>query len=309
MEKISIIIPVYFNEENLKPLYDDLAKEVLHKLECAYEIIFVDDGSQDESYKMICELADNDQNIIPVKLSRNFGSHAAILAGLSVASGDCITVKAADMQEPSELILEMYRSWKSGNNVVLAVRSDREESSVQKFFSNTYYNIMSKFVLPTMPKGGFDCFLIDKKVAIILTAMEEKNTSLMGQILWSGFKSDKIYYVRKKREIGKSKWTLAKKVKLFVDSILGFSYLPIRCISMIGVLFFVCSIVGSGYILWSKLFKGIPVQGWATLTILLLFSSGTIMLTLGVLGEYLWRTFDAARKRPVYIIEDMKNHA
>lgn len=307
--KLSIIVPVYYNAMNLPILYDDLKEKVLTKLDCGYEIVMVDDGSQDNSYQIICELARKDTNIKPVKLSRNFGSHAAMLAGLSVCSGDCAMIKAADLQEPSEMILDMYSSWKNGNDVVLAVRKDREEGVLQTFLANTYYHIMGKIALPNMPHGGFDCFLIDRKVMNVLIKMEEKNTTLMGQVLWSGFKTDKIYYIRKAREVGKSRWTLSKKIKLVVDSIVGFSFFPIRLISFVGVIFFISSIVTSLYVLFNKFFVGIPVQGWTTLVLLNLFSSGIIMLTLGVIGEYIWRTFDATRNRPPFIIEEIWDDA
>jgi len=306
MLKLSIIIPVYFNEANLRPLYDDLYEKVLTKLKCDYEIIMVDDGSKDNSYSVICELAKKDHKIRPVKLSRNFGSHAAILAGLSISTGNCATIKAADLQEPSEIILEMYAKWAQGIKVVLAVRSDREESFFQKFSANSYYHIVRKFCLPNMPKGGFDVCFIDRQVIDLLNLMEEKNTSLMGQILWCGFKTDTIYYVRKRREIGKSRWTLSKKIKLVMDSLLGFSYFPIRFISSVGIIFFFISIIWLIYILLAKLFIGIPIQGWTTLIVINLLSFGVIMLTLGIIGEYLWRTFDTARNRPPYIIEDIQ---
>ncbi len=198
----------------------------------------VDDGSTDGSYEEILALKVKDPNIVAVRLSRNFGSHAAILAGLSVCTGDCATMKAADLQEPSEIILSMLEKWQNGTKSVLAVRDDREEPFTQKLFSNTYYNVMRKWALPNMPKGGFDCFLIDRDVIELLKRLEEKNTSLMGQILWCGFKTEMVHYVRKKREIGKSRWTLAKKVKLFIDSFLGFSYAPIRAIMTIGIFYF-----------------------------------------------------------------------
>lgn len=304
--KLSIIIPVYYNEKNLQILYENLNEEVLKKLDMDYEIIMVDDGSNDNSFNEMEKLKDINEKIIIVKLSRNFGSHAAILAGLSVASGDCATVKAADLQEPSEIILEMLNKWKSGIKTVLAVRSDREESFFQKKCSNTYYNVMRKFALQNMPKGGFDCFLIDRAVIDQLNSMEEKNTSLMGQILWCGFETDTIYYIRKKREIGKSKWTLSKKIKLFIDSLLGFSYAPIRVFFTIGIIYFICAILYSLYIIIYKIAYGFPVEGYATTIIIVLFSFGLMMLNLGILGEYLWRAFDASRKRPVYIIEKVE---
>lgn len=303
MAKLSIIIPVYFNEMNLQDLYQDLTDKVFKALE-DYEVIFVDDGSQDRSFDIIQAFSIEDKRVRYIKLSRNFGSHAAILAGLAHSTGDCAVVKTADLQEPSEMILSMYEKWKAGNNVVLAIRSDRDESYLNKLVSNTYYRLMRSYVLKNMPEGGFDCFLVDRKVIEVLDKMDEKNTSIVGQILWVGFKSDKIYYVRQKREKGKSRWTFSKKIKLFIDSFLGFSYLPIRFISAFGFFFFFISIIWTIYIVLNRIFGGITTEGWTTLMVLNLFSSGIILVTLGILGEYVWRAFDASRNRPTYIIED-----
>ena len=236
-------------------------------------------------------------------MSRNFGSHAAILCGLSKCTGDCAVIKAADLQEPTELILEMVESWKQGNNVVLAVREGREESKRQTFFANTYYNIVRKTALPNMPEGGFDVYLIDRKVINVLCSLDEKNSALTGQILWSGFKTSVVPYTRKAREIGTSKWTLKKKIRLVMDTLFSFSSLPITIVSGIGTISFVASIIWALCVLIFKVVGLIKVSGWTTLFIFNLFSFGVIMLTLGILGNYIWRTFDASRNRPPYIVE------
>jgi dolichol-phosphate mannosyltransferase len=303
VSKLSIVIPVYYNQDSLVKLYQDLKEKVLHKVE-DYEIIFVDDGSEDNSYQVILDLVNEDSKVKAVKLSRNFGSHAAIFAGLSESTGDCVAIKAADMQEPSELLLDMYESWKSGNNVVLAVREKRKDNFLSRFFANLYYGIIRKIAIPSMPKSGFDMFLIDRRVIKVLELMDEKNTSIMGQVLWCGFRRSLVYYTRQKREVGKSRWTLGKKIKLVLDTVLGFSYFPVRFISILGFLFFLFSIGYLIVILIMRLTVGFPIQGWSALMVVLLFSSGTIMLTLGILGEYIWRTLDATRNRPVYIIEE-----
>lgn len=303
MSKLSIVIPVYFNEMNLNDLYIDLYEKVLSKLE-DYELVFVDDGSQDASFDIIKDLESKDPNIKSLKLSRNFGSHAAILAGLNICTGDCAVMKTADLQEPSTMILDMYAKWQAGNNVVLAIRADREESFLQKFFSNLYYRIIRRYVLKNMPLGGFDCFLIDRKVIEVLRLMDEKNTSLMGQILWAGFKTDSILYTRLRREKGKSRWTLQKKIKLVIDSILSFTYLPVRVMTVIGLIFFLGSVIWAAFIIYQRIFGGIALEGWTTLMAFNLFASGLNLLTLGILGEYLWRNFDATRTRPTYIIEE-----
>ncbi len=304
MSKLSIVVPVYYNEMNIADLYADLKEKVLYKLE-SYEIVMVDDGSGDSSWAEMNKIAAIDSNVRLLKLSKNFGSHAAILAGLNYCTGDCAMIKAADLQEPSSLILEMYESWKKGNKVVLAAREDREESKSQKGFANTYYWLVRKFVSSEMPKSGFDCYLIDRKVIDVLTALDESNSALTLQVLWAGFKKDVIYYKRLKREKGKSRWTLSKKVKLVVDSIVTFSYTPLRIVSAVGALGFFAAVIWGIVVLLFRIFGDIPVQGYTTLMIFQLLSSGLILLVLGVLGEYIWRGVDAARHRPVFIVDDV----
>jgi dolichol-phosphate mannosyltransferase len=294
---------VYFNADTLMLTYNDLKEKVLEHLD-DYEIIMIDDGSRDESWNEMNKIGEIDRKVNIIKLSRNFGSHAAMFAGLSACTGDCATIKAADLQEPSELILQMYDSWKRGNKVVLAVREDREDSFSQKSFANLYYWLVRKFALKNMPRGGFDCYLIDRKVVDVLKLLDEKNSALTLQILWAGFQTDSIYYTRKKREIGKSKWTFSKKIKLVVDSLVSFSFLPIRFMSVAGIVFFAIAVVWGIFLLINRIQGGIMVQGWTTMMVLLLFSSGLIMLTLGILGEYVWRALDASRQRPVYIIDE-----
>lgn len=304
MNKLSIVVPVYFNELNLKPLYEDIKKKIIDVIDFEYEIIMVDDGSGDHSWTVMQELAAQDEHIKTIRLSRNFGSHAAILCGLSHSTGDCAVVKAADLQEPTELILEMYQAWTQGNNVVLAIRKGREDKS---FFSDLYYWITRKFALSKMPSHGFDVFLVDRKVIHVLESLDEKNSAITGQILWSGFRTAQIEYVRKEREIGHSRWTLKKKIKLVSDTLFSFSTVPISLISLVGF----CSCMGSAVwaiaLLIIKLTAGIDVEGFTTILIFQLFSFGVIMLTLGVLGGYIWRTFDSSRGRPVYIIEENPN--
>ena len=302
--KVSIVIPVYYNEDNLRPLYADIKEKFIDKIDYDYEIIMVNDGSKDKSYEVICELAEEDPNIRPISLSRNFGSHAACLCGLSNATGDCAVIKAADLQEPTELLLEMVESWKSGNNVVLACREEREESKSQVGFANMYYWMVRKTSLPNMPKNGFDIYLLDRKVIDVLEKFDEKNSAITGQILWSGFRTGIVYYKRQAREIGTSKWTLKKKIRLVSDTLFSFSTLPIRVLEIVGVISFLIGIIWSIVVLVAKLTGNIPVSGYTTLIIFNILSFGVIMLSMGILGEYLWRSFDASRNRPPYIIED-----
>lgn len=305
--KVSIVIPVYYNEGNLRPLYHDIKEKLYTNTEYDWEIVMVNDGSKDESYRILKELAMEDRRVKVYSLSRNFGSHAAILCGLAECTGDCAVVKAADLQEPTEMVIDMLDSWKKGNNVVLAVREKRNESRHQQLFANMYYWLVRKAALANMPQGGFDVYLLDRKVINVLMQLDEKNSALTGQILWSGFKTDKIYYTRLAREIGESKWTLRKKIRLVSDTLFSFSTLPITLVSLIGVFSSCGALIWALLVLIFRLMGKIQVSGWTTLFLFNLFSFGVIMLTLGILGGYLWRTFDASRNRPPYIIEESLN--
>lgn len=301
MHKLSVIIPIYYNEENLIPLYTDLREKLIDKADFNCEIIMVDDGSGDNSWRVIQELAAEDARIVPIHLSRNFGSHAAMLCGLSCSTGDCAVIKAADLQEPTELILEMYHAWLQGNNVVLGVRADREDKSL---FSDLYYWLVRKTSLKNMPPHGFDVFLLDRKVIHVLEELDENNSAITCQILWSGFRTKHVYYTRRARKIGKSKWTLGKRIRLVMDTLFSFSNVPINVITGIGVACCCGSALWALAVLIGKFNGMIQVAGYTTLLIFQLFSFGVVMLTLGLLGNYIWRTFDASRNRPVYIIEE-----
>lgn len=303
MPKMSIVIPVYYNAENLPPLYAEIKEKILDQADFDVEIVMVDDGSGDDSYRVMLSLAMQDERIRIFKLSRNFGSDAAVLCGLVNSTGDCAVVKAADQQEPVEMLLEMYEKWREGCNVVLAVREGREESKAQEFFADLYYAMTRKFALPNMPKKGFDVFLVDRRVIDVLGSMAEPNSALDGQLLWAGFRTGTVTYIRRERKIGKSRWTLKKKIRLVADTLFSFSTVPITCVTALGA----ASVVGS--VLWaldaliSKLQGEISVTGWTMMFIFQLLSFGIIMLTLGLLGAYLWRTFDASRRRPPFLIE------
>lgn len=306
MSKISIVVPVYYNEDTLELLYDDMKAKILEKLG-DYEIVFVDDGSGDDSWNVMNKIREKDENVKCVKLSRNFGEHAALLAGLTECTGDCAVTKQADLQEDSNIILEMYESWKRGNKVVLAVREARKENPVYVMFANMYYGIIRKIVNKNMPVGGCDCYLVDRKVIEVLERLDEKNSSLTLQVLWSGFKTDKVYFVRQDREVGKGRWTMSKKIKLVMDSIMSFSYFPLKLMSTVGIIFDIIAVIMFIGVLIEKFTAGVPIAGWASIMSVVLLSSGLLMLSMGVLGEYIWRTLDAARTRPPFIIDEVND--
>jgi polyisoprenyl-phosphate glycosyltransferase len=306
MKSLSIVIPVYYNEPNLPETVPQLLALAGDLPGYRLELVFVDDGSGDRSLEILLDFrSKHPETIKVVKLTRNFGSMAAIQAGFTVASGDCVGMIAADLQDPPELLPDMVHHWEQGNKAVFAVRQDRQEPALQKLFSNGYYALIRKFAIRDYPTGGFDFFLVDRQVVDEVNKIREKNTNLMTLIFWLGFKPIIIPYVRRSRKKGKSRWTFAKKVKLFIDTFVAFSYFPIRLLSVLGFLLasaaFLYGIFIFGY--WAAF--GIEVKGWVPTMIILTFTSGLQMALLGVLGEYLWRTLDETRGRPPYVIDDV----
>jgi len=302
MALISITIPSYNEEENLPVLYERL-KHVAEALEHTFEFIFVDDGSSDGSFQFLEDLARKDSRVKVIKFSRNFGSHAACLAGLAAATGDACTFLSADLQDPPEMIATLIREWAKGYEVVFGIREWGKESS--RLFQKMYYNAVRRFALRNMPETGTDVFLIDRKVVDTVVSIREKNTSIFGLILWSGFKQTIVQYRKGMRQKGISKWTLGKKIKLFIDTFVSFSYIPLRLISVVGIMLAFMGFLYAFFIVFNRLFFSVPVEGWASLMVVLLVVSGTQLVFLGVLGEYLWRNFDETRKRPAFIIDRM----
>lgn len=301
MTKLSIVIPVYQNEFNLKPLYQDIKEKFIDKIDFEYEIIMVDDGSTDNSWKVMKELRMIDKNIKLYRLSRNFGAGISTLCGFAKSTGDCAVLKAADLQDPTELLLQLYDKWKEGYNVIVTERTNREDKS---FFSALYYFLIRKFIFKNMPKGGFDVGLLDRKAIDVLVNLDEKDSALSMQILWMGFKSTSIKYTRKIREIGKSQWTFSKKIKLVLDSLYSFSSLPIDFAISVGVISVTASIIWAISLFIAKICGNIPVSGYTSIILFIMLGFGIIMLTLGILGGYIWRILNTSRKRPLYIIEE-----
>ena len=306
MKLFSVIVPVYYNELNLPDTISQLLAVVEKLVDYDLELVFVDDGSGDRSLGVLLDFQSRYPGIIKVvKLSRNFGSMAAIQAGFTVASGDCVGMIAADLQDPPELFLEMLDHWEKGTKAVFAVRQDREEPFLSKLFSNTYYSLVRKLAIPDYPDGGFDFFLIDRQIINELNRIREKNTNIMTLIYWLGFKPIMIPYIRRNRKMGASRWTLAKKIKLFVDTFVAFSYFPIRALSLMGLLVAIGSFLYGIFILFYRFFFGIAVQGYVPIKLVMTFTSGIQMTMLGVLGEYLWRTLDEVRRRPPFVIDEI----
>lgn len=306
--KLSVVIPVYYNEGSLKPTHQKILS-LIDSCETVndFEFIFVDDGSKDGSYNELLKIKECNDKISIIKLTRNFGQVAAIYAGYKLATGDIIVTLSADLQDPPELIINMIHAYENKEGeIVICSRIDRDEGLLRKITSKMFYKTMKTLSFPNMPTGGFDYVLISNKVLTYLNGRNESNTFWQGQILWSGYSIKFIPYLRNKREFGTSRWTSGKKVKYLIDGILGYSYLPIRLISLVGILVFLSGLVYSIVILIQFFLGDQPFKGWTPLMLITLFLSGFQLLMLGIIGEYLWRALDQVRNRPQFLIEEIR---
>lgn len=305
MSFVSIVIPVYHNAASLPDLHKKFGELSERNPDDSFEFVFVDDGSQDNSFEVLQGLAQQDERVRVLKLSRNFGSNQAIMAGLSQTRGEVVAAIAADLQDPPELIHDMLANWREGRKVVLAAREGRDDPGLTSLMADTFYSLFRRYAIKTMPRRGFDFFLIDRQVCDLINNIQENNVYLMGLILWLGFDPHVIYYHRQAREkrYGRSMWTFAKKLKYFIDSFVAFSYLPVRAASLLGITLSIIGVLYALFIVFARIFLGIQAEGWASLMVVLLVVSGTQMMMIGILGEYLWRNLDETRKRPRFIIE------
>ena len=300
---ISIILPTYNEQDNLSALYSRLVDLVTTMPEHTFQFIFVDDCSSDKTPDILQEIAKTDDRVKTIRFARNCGSHAAVAAGLQFCRGDVTIMIAADLQDPPEIIPQLLLEWEKGSKVVWGVRDKREG---ENFFtiacSRFFYFLMNRLTNVSQPPTGADVFLIDRQVIEAFKQSPEKNTSVYMLIAWFGYPQAYITYVKEARHAGVSKWTTSKRLKLFFDSLISFSYVPLRFMSLVGGISAFAGLLYS-LVVFINALKGIPVQGWATLMIVVLLMGGFQMIMMGTLGEYLWRTYDETRGRPRYVIE------
>ncbi|MEL6404346.1 MAG: glycosyltransferase family 2 protein [Chloroflexota bacterium] len=304
MGLLSIIVPVYNEEESLPHLAPRL-NALIDTLAMDVEVWLVDDHSTDDTPQLLQALCDEQEAYHYIRLASNSGSHIAILAGLRQARGDCATMLAADLQDPPELIPELLALWQAGNKVVWGVRAAREGiSSRELLFANLFYNLLNRFSEVTLPPSGADYTLLDRVVIDALLQSVGANPSIALEIARLGFTSAEIPYVKEERQYGVSKWNLRKKLNAFADAFVTTSYMPLRLMSYIGILFSVVGFVYALVIIVLRFANVIAISGWAGLMVVVLVFGGIQMIMLGVIGEYLWRTLEQSRKRPLYFIED-----
>jgi dolichol-phosphate mannosyltransferase len=305
MAFVSIVVPVYQNATSLPELFTRFGQLARRNPGDRFEFVFVDDGSCDPSFAVLQALHEADERVRVIKLARNFGSNAALLAGLDQARGEVVAAIAADLQDPPELIEEMLVRWRQGHKVVLAARKSRGDPLLTRLLARIFYALFRRFAIPSMPRQGFDFFLIDRHVCDLVKGIQESNAYLMGMILWLGFEPATLYYHRRQREpcFGKSMWSLTKRIKYSIDAFVAFSYVPVRAASLLGIGLSALGLCYACALLILRLFIGIPVVGWLSLMAVLLVVSGVQLLMTGILGEYLWRNLDETRRRPRFVVD------
>jgi len=304
MKTLSIVIPVYYNEESLPFLFEALQKLEHNLLQkgVALELIFVDDGSGDGSFVELLKIKRARPATKLVKLTRNFGNIRAEKTGYRYITGDCFCALSADLQDPPELIEEMINYWLKGEKFIICVREQREDPPLTTFFANLFYKLVRNFVIQDYPRGGFDLALMDKDMLpYMLASGKNINTALFAYSL--GYDPVTISYKRQKRQYGKSRWTFAKKFNYFIDSILGFSVLPLHLISWVGITLAIVSFFYGLYVIVDVLIRGIEVPGFASLFTLTAFLSGLTLTMLGIIGQYIWRIFDEVNGGPESVVE------
>lgn len=309
MKKISVVIPMYYEEEVANECYNR-TKKVLNGLEnYDHEIVFVNDGSKDKTLPILKEIATKDEKAKVISFSRNFGHQAAVTAGLKFVTGDCILIIDSDMQDPPELLVDMLKLWKDGNEVIYAKRKTRKgESKFKLMTAKMFYKILNNLSDVEIPKDTGDFRLVDRKVVDVINSMPEHNKFLRGLFSWVGFKQEPIEYERQERFAGKTKYPLKKMLKLASDGIISFSTKPLKIIGGIGIASIFISFILLIYAILSYIFKWNNLaSGWTSLMVAITFFAGVQLVSIWMISEYIARIYDDTKQRPEYIINEKIN--
>jgi polyisoprenyl-phosphate glycosyltransferase len=298
---LSIVIPIYNEEDNLPRLYERLTA-TLDPTGPTYEIVFVDDGSQDRSLEHLRALAANDPRILVVELARNFGHQVAISAGLDHSRGQGVIVMDADLQDPPEVLPEFIAKWREGYDVVYAVREQRKEGWIKRTAYAAFYRLLQRVANIEIPLDAGDFCIMDRRVVDVLSGMPERNRFVRGIRSWVGLNQVGLAYERRARHAGRPKYTFTRLVYLALDGLVSFSYVPLRAITMLGFGVSLLSIVLAVFYAIQKLTIGLNPPGFATLIVALFFLSGIQLITMGVIGEYIGRIFEEVKQRPLYVV-------
>ena len=310
MKKISVVIPMYYEEEVVDICYKRVVNN-LKKLsdKYNYEIIFINDGSKDSTLEILKKIASNDDNVKIISFSRNFGHQAAVTAGIRNLTGDAIIIMDADLQDPPELFEGMIEKWEEGYEVVYGKRKTREGESIFKLLTaRMFYNTLNKLSEIEIPKDTGDFRLVDRKVIDVIAALPEHNKFLRGLFSWVGFNQYAYEYNRVNRVAGKTKYPFKKMFKLATDGILSFSAKPLKIVGAIGIFSVIVSIIILIYSIVSYMFKlNSLTPGWTSIMCTMTFIGGIILISLGMIGEYIARIYEESLGRPEYIIDELIN--
>lgn len=302
---LSIVTPAY-NEEKMIHKTAETISGILEKEDIEYEILFVNDGSKDNTWREICKAGDKNPKVKGVCFSRNFGKESAMFAGLAEANGDCVVVIDCDLQHPPQKIVEMYRLWEQGFEIVEGVKASRgKESGLHSFAAKCFYSLISDATNIDMSHAS-DFKLLDRKAVNVLLNMPEKNAFFRALSSWVGFKSTQIEYDVQEREIGESKWSTKALVKYAITNITSFTSVPMQIVTFFGVIMFFVTAILTIIALVQK-FIGQSLDGFTTVIILQCFTGSVVMLSLGIIGYYIAKIYDEIKGRPRYIISERKN--
>ncbi len=302
---ISVVIPCFNEQENISEMYQRL-QTVLSKLTDTFEIIFVDNGSTDDSNEIFESLVKKDSHVVVISYSRNFGPHGAYTGGLEYASSDAVVCIDGDLQDPPELISAMVKKWKEGFDVVYGIRKNRKGSKVRKFLTYWYYRILSKLSYIKIPLDAGDFALMDRKVVAVINAMPEHNKYFTGLRAWVGFRQVGIPYSRQKRHAGVTKFSLIDYTRWALQSIFSFSYRPLELISYLAIMVVFLILIGIFIYILDFFFYPNNPRGFITLILVILFLGGVQLLCLSIIGQYLANIFEEVKSRPRYIIKGIK---
>ncbi len=308
-KKISVVIPMYYEEEVAQECYTRVKSVLENIANYDYEIIFVNDGSKDKTLEILEEIAKDNTNVKVISFSRNFGHQCAVTAGIRYITGDAVVIIDADLQDPPELIPDMLKLWEQGNEVIYGKRKTREgESKFKLLTAKMFYNTLNALSDVDIPKDTGDFRLVDRKVIEVINSLPEHNKFLRGLFSWVGFKQKAFEYERKERFAGKTKYPFKKMIKLASDGIMSFSTKPLKIVGGLGILSIVISVSILLYSLLSYLFKWHNLtSGWTSLMVTMTFLGGMILVSLWMIGEYIARIYEESKGRPQYIINKMIN--
>ncbi len=301
---LSLVVPVYNESEVLGTFYERATGTLGALADLDYELIFVDDGSRDDSYRQLTELAHRDPHVRVLKFSRNFGHQIAITAGIDHAQGDCVVVIDSDLQDPPEVIPQLIDAWRRGFDVVYGVRAERDgERAMKLLTASAFYRLLNRLTSLQIPADVGDFRLMSRRAVDELKQLREKDRFVRGLVSWIGFNQTGVAYHRDKRFAGETKYPYRKMIKFAFDGITSFSTVPLKLATWFG---YGASVVAflylaSVFVQWRL---GITVEGWATIMVALLFLGGVQLICLGILGEYLGRIFNEVKRRPMYVIEE-----